>query len=609
MSTSQWDRSTKQLVSATLVILAGLLLYSFRSLLIPLVLVILFAYIFAPVAGWLSSRLHIGRGWAVMIIYLVGLGALATLPAVTIPVIVNEVENLIKNLDAIADRASDWVTQLGEYRWEFMGYTFALPEIEWPALSFDLDRTMGLLDTTISPLAGGLFEVVKTVASGIGWLVFMSVTGFYLLKDAERFVPTVLNVVPPAYRVESEKLIRRISQTWNAFLRGQIVLCLVIGVLTTVATSAVGIRYSVALGIVAGILEIIPGLGPTLASVPAILLALFQGSSYIPVSKLGVAVIVALIYWMIQSLENNLLVPRIIGSSLSLHPFFVIVGVLGGATLGSTLGPLGGILGALLAAPLLATMRHLLRYTYYKLTDRDPFPAPPSFASKVQERDVRALLFDLDGTLVDSDDALVERWSRRLGQVPLLNRLYHSRQLARWLVMALETPANNLITLLDILGLDKRFFQASEWLRLVSRQGRVKQCAVDGTVRLVRELSERYELAITTTRNREDSQAFIAQFGLDDCFKAIVTRQDVRRLKPHPEPVRNAAKQLGYAPEQCVVIGDTTVDIQAGKRAGALTVGVLCGFGERPELERLEPDLVLETTTQLREFLPDRAGS
>ena len=606
-ASSRWDRSTKQLIAATLLILAGLLIYSFRTILIPIVLVLLFSYIFAPVIGWLSRLLHIGRGWAVLLLYLVILGALATLPAVTIPVIVDQVQSLIENLDAIAQWALDWIEQWNAYQFDIMGYVVTLPKIASPDLYFDLERAMNLLESAISPLAGGVFSIVTTVASGVGWLVFMSMLAFYLLKDAVRFGPAALNIIPPSYRKEASQLLGRINATWNAFLRGQIVLCTIIGVITAVAMSAIGIRYSIALGIVAGILEIIPGFGPTIAAIPAILLALFQGSSYIPLSHLGTAIIVAGIYMVIQSIENNLLVPRIIGASLKLHPLVVIVGVLGGATLGGTLGPLGGVLGALLAAPILATLRHVLRYIYFKLADLDPFPEPPSFAAIVRERNVRAILFDLDGTLLDTDDVWVERWAQRLDRVPLLSKLYDGTRLARRLVMAMESPVNALITVLDILGLDERFFRLGEWVRLVSGQRKPAQyLAVDGTVALIRELSQQYDLAIVTTRNRADTLHYLEQFGLVECFRAIVTRQDVRRLKPHPEPVRTAADQMGYALEQCIIIGDTTVDVQAGKRAGAMTISVLCGFGEYPELKRLQPDLILETTALLNESLPQR---
>jgi len=609
-TTPRWSRSTKVLVSAALLVIAGLLLYSFRTILIPIILVFLFAYIVAPLVGWLSRQLHIGRGWAVMIIYLIGIGALATLPAVTVPTMVSEFENLLRNLDAIGNRAIGWLEQIDQYQIDLMGYTLSLPQFEPPVISFELDKVLGLLDSTISPLAGGAFSVVKTVASGVGWLLFMAAMGFYLLRDADRLIPTVLNIVPDAYRAEASKLIGLVNRTWNAFLRGQIVLCIVIGLVTTAAMSAAGIRYAVALGIVAGILEIIPSIGPTLASVPAILLALFQGSSFIPMSNLGVALLVAGIYWMIQSLENNLLVPRIIGSSLNLHPLMVIVGVLAGATLGGTLGLLGGVLGVLLAAPILATLRHVLRYVYCKLADLEPFPESPSFASLVLQRNAQALLFDLDGTLAETDDALVQKWAHKLDRIPLLHNLYDSTQLARHAVMQLHRPANTLLTLLDVLGLDVRFLAISEWVRQLYGQGKPEEfVAVDGAVALLRELRKTYRLALTTTRGRVDVDRFIAQFGLDGEFTAIVTRDDVKRLKPHAEPVQRAAEELELPPEQCIVIGDTSMDIRAGKRAGALTVGVLSGFGEAHWLKRHDPDLIVGTAIELLQRLPTTQSS
>jgi len=592
----RWSQTTKQLISATFLILAGLLLYSFRTILAPLVIAFLGSYIFAPVVGWLSRHLHVGRGWAVALLYLIGLGILAMAPAFTVPAVLDEVEDLWANMGVIINKAIAWLAESHEV--PFLGYVITLPEIEIPTFAMELDKVIDLLGGTISPIAGGAFAVLKTVASGVGWLIFIAVLSFYLLMDAERIGPALVSLVPHPYRDETSKLLVQIDNTWSAFLRGQIVLCLIIGVLTAVAMGAVGLRFSIALGVVAGILELIPSFGPFLAAIPAVLLALFQGVSYLPTSNLGAAIIVAIIYLFIQSIENNFLVPRIIGSSLNLPPLVVIIGVLGGATT-------GGILGALLAAPSLATLRDVILYVYSKLADLDPFPEPLSFASRVRTRDVRAILFDLDGTLLDTDDMLVERMATRLQPVAFLDRLYDSKRLARRFVMAVEGPFNFMMTLTDAIRLDNKFLSFGEWLRRVyGQRDPAHYVAVDGVVQFIQESSQAYDLAIITTRNRRDTIRFVEEFGLQDCFKALVTRQDVKRLKPHPEPIVRAARQLGYSPEQCIVVGDTTVDIRAGKRARALTVGVLCGFGERPELERLDPDLIVGTTMQLAEHLP-----
>jgi phosphoglycolate phosphatase len=172
--------------------------------------------------------------------------------------------------------------------------------------------------------------------------------------------------------------------------------------------------------------------------------------------------------------------------------------------------------------------------------------------------------------------------------------------------MTLETPLNFSLTVLDTFGLGKKVLSWGAGLRaMYGQQQPARYTAIDGVGRLIQESSEHYDLAIATTRGRRDTLAFVERFGLQDCFGTIVTRQDVRRLKPHPEAIVRAAEQLGYSPQQCIVVGDTIVDIQAGKRAGALTVAVLCGFGERAELEKVEPDLVIESTAHLAAHLPN----
>jgi hypothetical protein len=129
------------------------------------------------------------------------------------------------------------------------------------------------------------------------------------------------------------------------------------------------VRNALILGIMAGVLEIIPNIGPTIAAIPAVLIAYFQGSTYLPLSNGWFALLVIGIYVVIQQVENNILVPRIIGRSLNLHPLVVIIGAIAGARL-------AGILGMFLAAPMLASLRILGNYVYCKLLDLEPFDEP-----------------------------------------------------------------------------------------------------------------------------------------------------------------------------------------------------------------------------------------
>ena len=116
-------------------------------------------------------------------------------------------------------------------------------------------------------------------------------------------------------------------------------------------------------------------------------------------------------------------------------------------------------------------------------------------------------------------------------------------------------------------------------------------------------LAQQYVLAIVTTRGDERTRRFLSDSHLERLFGAVITARTTRRTKPHAEPVLRAAAVLGIPVEACLIVGDTTVDIRSGRAAGAQTVGVLCGFGERQELERAGADSILTTTAELASLL------
>jgi phosphoglycolate phosphatase-like HAD superfamily hydrolase len=213
---------------------------------------------------------------------------------------------------------------------------------------------------------------------------------------------------------------------------------------------------------------------------------------------------------------------------------------------------------------------------------------------------IEAILFDLDGTLMDTDDQAVEQLARRLQKLHWPN----PEKAARRLVMAAETPGNAFMTFLDALGLDAPLKAFSDWLfgwRGLHTRDNFR--IMSGVEDMLPALKERYRLAVVTTRGRRDAEAFLDQYSLRDLFEALTTCESTWRLKPHPSPVRYAAKQLGVPVERCVMVGDTTVDIKSGRRAGAQAVAVLCGFGEREELERAGAHVILEHTSQFTSLL------
>lgn len=208
---------------------------------------------------------------------------------------------------------------------------------------------------------------------------------------------------------------------------------------------------------------------------------------------------------------------------------------------------------------------------------------------------IDALLFDLDGTLLDSDDEGVEALARWLGRLGVRE----ARHRARRIVMRMETPVNALMTALDTVGLDTPLLGLSEWLRHRRRRTTPRFRVVPGSEDALRLLARSYRLAVVTTRGRKDAQAFLESCGLSDLFEAVVTRESTWRLKPHASPIRYAAGRLDLPPHRCAMVGDTPVDMRAARQAGAWAIGVLCGFGEKEELERAGAHLIVPSPADL----------
>lgn len=210
---------------------------------------------------------------------------------------------------------------------------------------------------------------------------------------------------------------------------------------------------------------------------------------------------------------------------------------------------------------------------------------------------LQALLFDLDGTLANTDDAYVERLARWLpGRQP--------ERLARRLVMASETPGNALLAAFDRLGLDTLAAPLADGWHRLRGEGRPRHFPIIPGVRAMLEaLHGRYRLAIVSSRDARGVQAFLEQHALRPLFDAVASGRTTARAKPHPAPVRWAAARLGLPTAACLMIGDTTVDIRAGRAAGAQTAGVLCGFGQAAELAAAGADLILISTADLAGLL------
>ncbi len=585
MASTAWSRTTKRLIVAGLVIILLLIFYVFRALLPPIAIALVLAYILKPFADLIERRARLPRTLSVILVFLVLLLFISLIPVAVVPYAVDRITRLNLDVQKLTD---DLIAFLSQPIF-ILSYSFSLQD-----LVGDLQQA---LQDLLRPFATQTVTVLFGVASSLLWLLSILVISFYLVKDADRLRSFLDRIAPPGYTEELRRLREEINRVWKAFFRGQVVLGIVIGVVVWLAMTAVGLPNAGLMGLLAGLLEVIPTFGPVLATIPALLVAFFLGSTYLPLSNFWFTVLVLGIYTLIQQLENAYLVPRIMGRRMQLHPVIIFIGVLAG-------GLLFGALGVLLAAPIIGTLRVALRYTYAKLLDEDPFPPEFVEAGEIYPGEIDAILFDLDGTLIETDDQAVETLTRRLKPLRWFLPGRDPARVARHILISCEGPANSILTFLDRLGLDDDVLDLGDRLRLMrGLSSPLNFRPVDGVAEVLEDLSQRYHLAIVTTRSRLHAEIFLSQQKLTDLFQVIVGREDTWRIKPHPSPVRHAADLLNIPVERCLMVGDTTADIWAARSAGARSAAVMSGFGERNDLERAGADLILETTGKLNELM------
>jgi predicted PurR-regulated permease PerM len=362
-----WGPQTRLVSAVLLIILVIALLLRLRELLVPLILAMLLAYLLHPVVTRLQRWLRLPRWAAVLLTYVILvllIGAVVTGMGLAIS---QQLVGLVQDIGNLSTLLPELIGSLSQRTYVIGPWRIDLARI-------NLDPLLQSLITSIRPVLTQtgviLASVAGATASTIGRLIIAMVIGFYLLLGSGPLGEGLVGLVPPAYQQDFRSLTDETGRVWQAFLRGQLILGLAVGVMVTVILSALGLRFSLVLGLIAGLLEFVPMFGPAIAGAAAVIVALLQGAdNWWGLAPLGFAIAVLVAFVVIQQIENNILVPRIIGLTLDLHPLTVLLGVLAG-------GILAGLLGVLLAAPTLATLRLWLGYIYRKTAGLDTMPPP-----------------------------------------------------------------------------------------------------------------------------------------------------------------------------------------------------------------------------------------
>ena len=216
---------------------------------------------------------------------------------------------------------------------------------------------------------------------------------------------------------------------------------------------------------------------------------------------------------------------------------------------------------------------------------------------------IRALLFDVDGTLSDSDDHMVSRLRDKLMFLDRLFKPGSAHRFARSFVHFAESPGNWLLQVADRMNLDHLLAAFLDKRAHRSEAELQNFPAIAGILPMLQVLSGRFPLAVVSARNEVTTRHFLRLNQLEAFFPVVVTSQTCRRTKPFADPLLFAAKRLGVPIENCLMVGDTVTDVRAAKAAGAQSLSVLCGFGLEKELRRAGTQEVLVSTSELATYL------
>lgn len=355
----RWSPRTKLTITLLLLAFGVYLLFRFSEVLTPLVIAVILAYVLAPLATWFMRHLRLSRGLGTFLAYLVSLVILISIPLIIIPPLTAQSTELNMDLQRIMAEVAQQTNSLLGNRYVIAGWTIDFTK----AFNQVTIAVQGLVE----PVIGQTLNFAVEVITSLVWVVFILVISFYLIKDAPALLQWLDDLTPPNYRDDFIRMRVEINLIWGSFFRGQLLLATLVTIIFTTIGFIIGMPLALAMGVLAGLLEFLPSIGHAIWLTIASILALFVGSTWMPVPNWVFALIVIGLHIFFQQFDINYLIPRIIGRRVHLPPLVVILGIVSGALL-------AGVLGVLLAAPTIASARVIGRYIYANLTDQDPFP-------------------------------------------------------------------------------------------------------------------------------------------------------------------------------------------------------------------------------------------
>jgi len=351
VASSAFSPRMKLLLIIASVLLAIVVLLQLRAILAPFLWAAVVAYLLVPVVNYLNVRGGLPRLWSIVLIYASVALLLVAGVRYLYPLVVAEGTVFLEDI----------------------------PRLEGALIALVGPRPLGIdIASVITQLVGAttgystdtraaghlLVNALETLVK----LFLFLVTSFYLLMDSRRLRDTVCDAIPEVHRDELTALGQRIHETWQHYIRGELLLFAIMAIVTGVGLTILQVPGAIFLGLASGALELLPLVGPWTAGAIAVSVAYFNGANPWNLSQIAYAGAVAMMYFVLRQMEDYLIIPHVLGRAVRLHPVVVLFAVAAG-------GVIGGLFGLIIAVPIAASLREIVLYLYNKMFDLPVQPA------------------------------------------------------------------------------------------------------------------------------------------------------------------------------------------------------------------------------------------
>lgn len=359
---NKWSPATRYFVIGLVLIFIVFIGWQIREIFSPLITAGLIAYIFYPFVEMFRHRFKMSQGLASRLVYFLSLTLMIAVPVSLIPMLVSELDVVVTDLLRTVDEIELLLAN---------PIVIANFQIHLNTLIPDLRNSLtALLDF----LPADAFKLLETTSRGTLWFLVIIISAYYFMTDWDKVRDGVINLAPANYRHDIWRLYRDIKAVWMGYLRGQLTLMTIVAVVFGIIWSIIGLPGALVLGLLAGLFSLIPDVGPFAATALALIVALLEGSTWMPVNNFVFALIVAGLYVVLINIKNIWLRPLIYGRSVHMHAGIVFVAIIAAVIF-------TGIIGAFIVVPVLASLGVIGRYIHARLLDLPAFddeePASP----------------------------------------------------------------------------------------------------------------------------------------------------------------------------------------------------------------------------------------